>query len=53
MQDVFNRLMRRAPSAYQIGRFDNLTKDRLLSSIRLLRNGGIVGAEAWETVVRW
>jgi hypothetical protein len=53
IQDAFMRLMRRAPSAYQIDKFDNITKSRILSSIRLLKNGGLVGADAWETVVRW
>jgi hypothetical protein len=53
IQDVFKRLMRRAPSAYQIDRFDEITKSRILGSILLLKNGGLVGADAWETVVRW
>ena len=28
-------------------------QDRIIGGIRLLKSGGLVGAEAWETVVRW
>lgn len=45
--------MRRAPSTYRIDKFNNIAKSRILGSIRLLKNGGLVGADAWETVVKW
>ena len=53
IQELFKLLMRCAPSRYRIDKFDNTTKSRILGSIRLLRNGGLVGADAWETVARW
>jgi hypothetical protein len=53
LQEVFRRLMQRAPSAYQIDKFDSIEKGRIFGGIRLLKNGGLVGADAWETVVTW
>ena len=53
MQDVFMRLMRRAPSAYHIYKFENVDKKRIVNSIRLLKSGGLVGTDAWETVLTW
>jgi hypothetical protein len=47
------RLMRRAPSEYRIEKFENVDKKRILASIRLLKSGGLVGADAWETVLTW
>ncbi len=48
IQDAFKRLMQRAPAAYRIDKFDSISKGRILGSIRLLRSGGLVGADAWE-----
>lgn len=53
LQDVFVRLTRRAPCAYQIDKFEMVDKKRVLASIHLLKKGGLVGADAWEKVVRW
>jgi hypothetical protein len=53
IQELFHQLMRYAPIRYRIDIFDSTTKSRIFDSIRLLRNGGLVGADAWETVVRW
>jgi hypothetical protein len=50
---VFKQLMRRAPSAYQIDKYGNIPKSRIIGSICLLKSGGLVGPDAWETVVRW
>lgn len=50
---VFRRLMQRAPTAYQIDKYANVSRDRIISSVRLLKSGGLVGADAWETVVSW
>jgi hypothetical protein len=50
---VFKQLMRRAPSAYQIDEYDSAPKNRIIGSVRLLKNGGLVGADAWDTVVKW
>jgi len=51
--DVFRQLMRRAPSAYRIEKYDRVLKNRVIGSIRLLKSGGLVGTDAWETVVKW
>lgn len=53
VQDLFKLLTRRTPPRYRIDKFENTTKSRILGSIHLLRSGGLVGADAWETVVRW
>lgn len=53
IHDVFTRLMRRSPSRYRIEKFENVRQNRIVGSIRLLKNGGLVGADAWETVLRW
>ena len=53
IQVVFEQLMRRAPSAYQIDKYDGAPKGRIIGSVRLLKSGGLVGADAWDTVVRW
>jgi hypothetical protein len=50
---VFKRLMRRAPSAYQIDKYNNAPKNRIIGSVRLLKSGGLVGADAWDTVLTW
>jgi hypothetical protein len=50
---VFEQVMRRSPSAYQIDKYGNAPKSRIIDSIRLLKSGGLVGTDAWETVVRW
>jgi hypothetical protein len=50
---VFERLMRRSPSAYRIDKFVDIPKNRIISSICLLKSGGLIGADAWETVVTW
>lgn len=53
VQELFKLLMRYAPSRYRIDKFENTAKSRILGSIHLLRNGGLVGADAWEMVLRW
>jgi hypothetical protein len=53
IERVFERLMRRAPAAYQIDKYGVIPKSRIIGSIRLLKSGGLVGTDAWETVVRW
>ena len=53
IQVVFEQLMRRAPSAYQIDKYDTAPKNRIIGSVGLLKSGGLVGADAWDTVVRW
>ena len=53
IQVVFEQLMRRAPSAYQIDKYASAPKNRIIDSVRLLKSGGLVGADAWDTVVRW
>jgi hypothetical protein len=50
---TFGDLTRRAPSDYHIDKYTTVPKGRILSSVRLLKSGGLVGASAWETVVTW
>lgn len=45
--------MRRAPAAYRIGKYSKVPKSRIIGSIGLLKSGGLVGADAWRTVVTW
>jgi hypothetical protein len=53
IMQVFGRLMQRAPSAYQVDKYSDIPKRRILESIRLLKSGGLVGTHAWETSVTW
>jgi len=53
IEAVFKQLMRRAPSAYRIDKYDSAPKNRIIGSVRLLKSGGLTGADAWDTVVRW
>lgn len=53
IEAVFKQLMRRAPSAYRIEKYDNAPKARIIGSVRLLKSGGLVGADAWNTVLTW
>ena len=53
IEAVFKQLMRRAPSAYRIDKYDSAPKNRVIGSVRLLKSGGLTGADAWDTVVRW
>lgn len=50
IQDIFNRLMRRAPSAYQIDRFDHITRSRILAAFFYSR---MVGSSAPIYGRRW
>lgn len=50
---VFDRLTRRAPSEYQIDNYTGVSRGRIVSSIRPLKSGTLIGAPAWETVVTW
>jgi len=53
VQIVFEQLMRRASSEYQIDQYDRVPKSRIIGSVYLLKSGGLVGADAWDTVLRW
>lgn len=50
---VFEQLMLRSPAPYRIDKYGNVSKSRIIGSIRLLKSGGLVGADAWETTVTW
>ncbi len=51
--DVFVRLMRRQQPEYHIHAYDDVQRNRIINSIRLLKGGGLVGFDAWETTVKW
>ena len=51
--DLFTELSERQLREYQIDEYEELSTTRLISSIRLLKSGGLVGFDAWKTVVKW
>jgi hypothetical protein len=50
---AFQELTRRAPDRYQIDKYSGVPKNRIIDSIGLLKSGGLIGADAWATVVTW
>jgi len=50
---AFEQLTLRAPGDYQIHRYIQVSQERIVTSIRLLKSRGIVGLMAWDTVVTW
>lgn len=50
---AFEDLASRSPSEYRIDQYKNLPKERLISSINLLKNSTLIGAPAWHTVITW
>jgi hypothetical protein len=54
IEDVFDLLCKRQPAAYQIKKYQNLPKHRIIRSIRMLKKEWLKGsAEAWEEVITW
>jgi hypothetical protein len=49
----FEELTRRLSAEYQIRDYVAVPKGRLVKSIGLLKNGTLIGAGAWETVITW
>lgn len=50
---TFEKLARRSAPEYQIDDYVSVPKERLAKSIGLLKNGTLIGVEAWETVITW
>jgi hypothetical protein len=53
LADSFTKLTRRAPREYQVDDYDEVPKDRIVKSIKLIKNHSLVGSSAWDTVVKW
>ncbi|MBI3934998.1 MAG: hypothetical protein HY316_09930 [Acidobacteria bacterium] len=51
--EAFKTLTHRCPLEYQIDDYLQIPRPRILQSVRLLKNMGINGFEAWDTVIRW
>jgi hypothetical protein len=51
--ETFTKLTQRAPNEYQIDDYVQVSKRRIVQSIRLLKNRSLIGFSAWDTVVRW
>jgi hypothetical protein len=45
--------MRHAPCDYRIEKYTSVRREKILTSIALLRSGGLAGLSAWDTVVTW
>jgi len=50
---AFEQLARRQPPEYQIEKYASVPKQRLLGSIRLLKQHTLIGSAAWDTVITW
>jgi hypothetical protein len=50
---AFEQLMRHAPCDYRIEKYTSVRREKILTSIALLRSGGLAGLSAWDTVVTW
>jgi len=54
IHDIFHVLAKRQPSQYQTKEFAAIPKRRILESIRLLKNGWLVGkTEPWKLIITW
>jgi hypothetical protein len=53
IKTTFETLMQRQPSDYQIHKLAAVPKQRVITSIDLLKNGVLTGMQAWETVLTW
>jgi hypothetical protein len=49
----FQTLSRHAPIDYRIERYTSVSRKRVVSSLELLKTGGLVGLAAWDTVITW
>jgi hypothetical protein len=50
---AFDMLAQHAPNDYRIERYTSVPRNRIVTSIGLLKDGGLVGFAAWDTVIRW
>ena len=50
---AFEKVTRHAPSEYQIEKYTSVSRRKVVTSIELLKFGGIVGLPAWDTVITW
>lgn len=54
MLDVFHRLMRRQPPAYQVDLYLEVPSERLKGTIRMIKEGALVGKFApWKEIMNW
>jgi hypothetical protein len=45
--------MQHSPSEYRIEKYTPVPRKKVVTSIGLLRGGGLVGLAAWDTVITW
>ena len=50
---AFEKLMQHSPSDYRIGKYTSVPRKKVVTSVGLLRAGGLVGLPAWDTVITW
>jgi hypothetical protein len=50
---AFEKLMKHAPIDYRIEKYTSISRKRVVTSIGLLKSGGLVGLAAWDTVITW
>jgi hypothetical protein len=50
---AFEQLMRRQSPEYQIQAYLGIPRSRIIESLSLLKDRTLVGASAWDTVIRW
>ncbi len=50
---AFEQLMQHAPMEYRIGKYTSVSRQKVVTSIGLLKSGGLAGLTAWDTVITW
>jgi hypothetical protein len=50
---AFEKLTQHAPVDYQIAKYTSVPRSRVVTSVGLLKDGGLVGLKAWDSVITW
>jgi hypothetical protein len=48
---AFSKLMQHAPIDYRIEKYTSVSRKKVVTSIGLLKGGGLIGLAAWDTVI--
>jgi hypothetical protein len=51
--EAFEQLMQHAPSDYRIQKYAHVDREKIVTSIGLLKSRGLVGLATWDTVITW
>ena len=51
--EAFENLMRRAPAEYRIEKYASVSRNKVVTSIGLVKDGGLTGFAAWDKVITW